>query len=457
VHGSVWWSLLCSERHCLTENVIKEITKQNLPSITGISTEYKQNTGVKNLPSSKQRHVLLTHHNYRNLFLGRFISAVGDKVFTIALAVWIISSGHQDAKFHLGLLLAMNAIPIVLFGPLAGTLADKFDRKICMLIADASRFSILLITLLLLLNNQLGTTQMYFICFALATFIPLFESAANASIAALVVKEDLSKAIATDSSIISMSQVIGASLGGILVATIHFEGALIFNMITFLASFFFVNKIDKALIPDNQKVGYIEEIIKGFHYVFKNIPLRTLLMIFGFVNFFTASIFILIPFIVKYHFNLPIAQWIGIYEVSFAIGAGAMAVALSFVKSHQYIYQKMAISLGVFGLSFIATGLTPSPWSVTIFLLFAGAGLSIINTLALGIFQYSVADEMKGRFFAILGSVALSVIPISYILTGYISAFISAEMLFVIYGSMIALIALIMAVIPRIQNEIGTK
>lgn len=402
----------------------------------------------------KNKYVLFQHKDFFNLFLGRFVSAIGDKVFTISLAVWILSTGHDDAKLHLGLLLAMNTLPIVLFGPLAGTFSDKFNRKTCMLVADGLRFITLIFTLTLLINNKLEITHMYFISFILAMFVPLFESSANASISTLVDKDDLPQAIAIDSSILSMSQIIGASLGGLLIATIHFEGALIFNATTFALSFFFINRIDKDLSSQNKETSYIQEIIKGFNYVFKNKALKSLLFIFGFVNFFTASIFILIPFLVQYHFKLPTAQWIGIYEVAFAVGTGTTAILLSFVKKHNNIYKKMAIALSIFGLSFILIGLTPSHWSVILILLFAGSGIAIINTLALGLFQTTIEDHMKGRFFAILGSVALSVIPISYMVTGYISAFIDSGILFILYGSMVIVIAFLLSIIPRIQNNI---
>jgi MFS family permease len=404
----------------------------------------------------KTKHVLFRHQNFLNLFLGRFISAIGDKVFTIALAVWVVTSNNQDAKLHLGLLLAMNTIPIVLFGPLAGTLADRFDRKACMLFADASRFLTLVFTLILLLRGDLTIMHMYFISFILAMFVPLFESSANASISSLVTQDDLAKAVATDGSVLSMSQIIGASLGGLLVATIHFEGALVFNALTFALSFFFVKRIRIKLLPQkNNANSYLSEIIKGLYFVFSNKALKSLLFIFGFVNFFTASIFILIPFLVRYHFNLPTAQWIGIYEVSFALGAGITTIGFSFIKSHKKIYFKMTGALILFGIGFILTGNISFAWIVCIFLFASGVGLAIVNTLALVLFQHSIQEDMKGRFFAILGSVALSAIPLSYIVTGYISSFISVSSLFSIYGIMIVLIASSLAFIPRLKNEIG--
>jgi len=405
--------------------------------------------------ATKEKHVLFKHRNFLYLFLGKFISAVGDKVFTIALSVWIISSDSDDAKLHLGLLLAMNTIPIILFGPLAGTISDRFSKKTCMLVADTARFLILTTTYVLLTNDLLGITQMYFISCFLATFVPLFESAANSSVSHLVSTKDLPKAVATDASVNSLSVVIGASLGSIMVATIHFEGALIFNSITFLLSFIFISLIRTNLVFEKEHASYFKEIKAGFHYVFKNRALFMLMLTFGFVNLFTASIFILVPFLVQYEFNLPTAQWIGIYEATFAVGTAVTAIAFSFINAHTRIYMKMSLALGLFGMSYLLIGVTSQHLISILYFLMAGSALAVINTLAIGLFQQTVEDSMKGRFFAILGSIVLSVIPISYIVTGYISAFFSAATLFIAYGMTIVIISFILFIIPRIQDEIG--
>lgn len=404
---------------------------------------------------AKEKHVLFKHRNFLYLFLGKFGSAMGDKVFTIALSVWIVTSDNADAKLHLGLLLAMNTIPIILFGPLAGAISDRFNKRTCMLIADTARFLILSLTIILLMSGQLGIMQMYFISFLLAAFVPLFESAANSSVSHLVSAEDLPKAVSIDASINSMSVVIGASLGGILVASIHFEGAVIFNALTFLLSYFFISRIQTKLDFENEHASYFEEIKAGFHYVFKNRSLSLLIFLFGFVNFFTASIFILVPFLVQYNFNLPTAQWIGIYEAIFALGAAVTFIAFSFFKAHTHIYLKMSLALGLFGLSYILIGITNHHLISILYFVMAGSGLAVINTLSIGLFQHTVEDAMKGRFFAILGSVVLSVIPISYIVTGYVSTFFSALTLFIAYGVMITVIAFCLFLIPRIQDEIG--
>ena len=219
---------------------------------------------------SIRKHVLLKYTDFRRYFLGRLISATGDKAFTIAMSVWIVSKGTATDKMHLGFLLAMNTLPVVMFGPFAGGLSDRLNRKACMLLADGMRFAILVAAVFLLINNRLGIAQMYVVCFSLAIFVPLFESAASASIAHLVDEEDLSKAVALDGSVVNMSEILGASLGGLLVATIHFEGALAFNALSFLCSFILVSSISRSLAATGTHGSYIADIMSGFSYLLCN-------------------------------------------------------------------------------------------------------------------------------------------------------------------------------------------
>ena len=87
-------------------------------------------------------HPLVLFRDFRHLFAGRLISSIGDKFFTIALAWWVISQGDADSRINLGILMALNLLPIVLFGPFMGTLVDRFDRRKCMLLADLCRGSL---------------------------------------------------------------------------------------------------------------------------------------------------------------------------------------------------------------------------------------------------------------------------------------------------------------------------
>lgn len=406
--------------------------------------------------SLSSKHVLFKYPDFLLYFLGRFISAAGDKVFTIALAVWMMSDGSPENKMHLGFLLAMNTLPVVLFGPFAGSLVDRFNRKTCMLIADASRALVLLMTFFLLVSGNLHIAMMYGICFLLALFVPLFESAASASVMHLVAEEDLEQAVALDSSVVSLSEIVGASLGGILVAVLHFEGALLLNCFSFLLSFVCITFIKTKLTALGVLESHYQAIMDGLSFIRENKVVGRLLTVFGLVNFFTAPIFLLLPIMVRFNLNMPethIARWIAGFEVALAVGAGGTAL---FLSTHNFIKRPHITLFGsmlVFAITYIVISALSVTWFIAFSLIITGCTLAVINTTAMSLFQRIVPDEMKGRFFASLTTCCFAAIPLSYIVTGYLSQHFSARTLFCVDGVMIIFVSLLMIKLVKMEKD----
>lgn len=397
--------------------------------------------------SLSSKHVLVKYPDFLFYFIGRFISATGDKIFTIAIAVWMMTGDSPESKIHLGFLLAMNTLPVVLFGPMAGSLADRFNRKTCMLLADCARALVLFLTFLLLITDSLHIAMMYGICFLLAIFVPLFESSASASVMHLVAEEDLEQAVAIDSSVVSLSEIVGASLGGILVAMIHFEGALLLNCCSFLLSFVCILLIKNKLVAPGNGDSHYQAIIDGFQFIKGHKVVGRLLAIFCLVNFFTAPIFLLLPIMVRFNLGVPevdIAHFIAGFEMALAVGAGGMAFFLSVRNFIERPYIALFISLILFALTYLFIAASSFTLFIAAALTITGCALAIINTTAMSLFQRVVPDEMKGRFFASLTTCCFAAIPLSYIVTGYLSQYFSARILFAGDGVMIVVASLMM-------------
>jgi MFS family permease len=181
--------------------------------------------------------------DFTKLFIARVISAIGDKFFTLSLMWWVISL--PNGKFGLSLAMAATFLPVVIFSPIMGTMADRHNKKYLMLLADFLRALFLSVILILLIYEKLSLTYLLIFVFFIYTFSPLFETSVSSSLLMITSENHLSAATAIDSSSIGISNVIGAMLGSILIAIIGFKGAVTFNMLTYLLSFSFVLLIRK--------------------------------------------------------------------------------------------------------------------------------------------------------------------------------------------------------------------
>lgn len=398
-------------------------------------------------------HPLALFPDFRRLFVGRVISAVGDKFFAIAIAWWVLSEAGNRSKFHLGLVMAMTVIPVVLFGPLLGTLSDRSDKRKVMMAADAARAALVLCLAVLLWSDTLRLPLLYALCFCIAGFGPLFESATAASLLKLTSEEKMPQAVAADSSVLQLSNVVGSALGSILLAAVGVAGAFLFNAGGYLASLAAVFTIRTPLLPEERtESSFIAEFKEGLVYIFNNRSIFSLILTFTVFNFFVAPILILIPMIVKFTLKESVT-WLAVFETFFAMGSGLLAVALSFRKSYGRIYLWLFFSVLLMGAFFGGLYFTQSKFLICVLLFGAGAALGAGNAVVLTLFQATVPDHMKGRFFSVLTTLAYAVMPLAFMVNGMLAETYSVGFCIALNASAVLLLSFIVLVIPRLRYK----
>ncbi|MCG2726622.1 MAG: MFS transporter [Elusimicrobia bacterium] len=400
-----------------------------------------------------KEHPLFIFRNFKYVFIGRVISAIGDKFFAIAIAWWIVSSGGDNSKMHLGLLMAVNVVPIVLFGPLLGTLVDRSDKRKAMLTADFFRMIFVFSLAMIMVTGNLTLFILYGLCFFISMFGPLFESSVASSLLKLTSKEKLASAAALDSSVMQISNVFGSALGSIFIAIIGIAGAFFFDSITYAVSFIFIYMVNANLAPSaNSESKYWSEFKEGINYVFKSKSLLSLMLTFAAFNFFVGPIFIIIPMIVKFTLNESVT-WLAIFETFFAFGSCAVAIAMSFKKRCGNTYMLFFCSLLLMGFSFLGLYFAGNKYLIALLLLSAGSALGMGNALAITLFQRTVKEEMKGRFFSVLTTVCYAVLPFTFMLNGFLAQQISVKFSIMINSAAVIILSFIVLIIPRIEDK----
>lgn len=407
-------------------------------------------------PSRMRDHPLVLFPDFRKFFAGRFVSAVGDKFFSIALAWWVVNSGGSNSSLHLGLLMAMTIAPIVLFGPFMGTLADRFHRKGCMIAADVLRLLLLLLLVALLATDRLTLPVLYLLVFAISLFMPLFEAAANSSLEALTDRGHVAAAAAVNSTAFQFSSVIGAALGGAALAALGSLGAFLFDGGTFCLSLLFVAAIRADLSAPHRgkaRSGYGKELAEGFAYLRDNRPVALLLAVFGAFNFFFSPLLLSIPLAVRFVLDEG-PLWVGLFEGSLALGALLAALALS-LRPFANPYERSVLGLFATAAAIILFGVVGHRETMAASLFVAGLGLGTVNATMPAFFQQIVPDAVKGRFFALLTAVCYAVMPLAFILFGFLNHVLSLPVLLAANGTGALLLALAALKLPRAAGEPG--
>jgi len=405
---------------------------------------------MRRLIDAAKGHPLALFPDFRRLFAGRVISAVGDKFFSIAIAWWVLSEAGQNSKFHLGLIMAVNVLPVIIFGPLLGTLSDRSNKRRVMLAADAARALLVLALALLLWSGRLNLVWLYSICFLISGFGPLFESAVAASLLRLTSPEKMPQAVAADASVLQLSNVAGSALGSVLMAAAGVAGAFLFNAAGYAASLAAVWGIKTDLEPEARTdSSFTAEFREGLAYTFGNKPLLSLILTFAAFNFFVSPILILIPMIVKFTLKESVT-WLALFETFFALGSAVLAGLLSFRRLGGNMYHWLFVSVLVMGGCFAGLYFSPHKYLVCALLFAGGASLGAGNTLAITLFQSTVPDEMKGRFFSVLTTLAYAVMPLAFMTNGMLAERFSVGFCLAMNAAAVLSLSFVMLLIPRV-------
>ena len=400
-------------------------------------------------------HPLALFGDFRWLFAGRVVSAVGDKFFAIAIAWWVLSRCQENAKFHLGLVMAVNVIPVVAFGPVLGTLADRCDRRKVMLWADAVRAALVFTLVWFMASGGLTLPLLYALCFGVSAFGPLFESAVAGSVLRLTSREKLSQAVAADSSVSQVSGVIGSALGSVLMALIGVSGAFAFNAFSYLVSFAAVFFIKKDMSPEPRgELTFGAQFREGLVYIFANRPVLSLIAAFAAFNFFVGPILIIIPMLVKFTLRAGVT-WLAVFETFFALGAALVSAALSFKKGYRGIYGWFFISVFLMGLSFLGLYFTQNRYVLCALLFVSGSALGLGNAVALTLFQHTVPEEMKGRFFSVLTTLCYAVLPVTFLVNGVLADVFSPGFSILLNSCAVLALSGAVLLLPRIEVKPG--
>ena len=225
---------------------------------------------------------LLRDRNVRWLFAGQTISQVGDGVSKVAL-LWFVYA-LTDSALKMSLIGVLQTIPPLVFGPFAGVLIDRLDKRKAMMVIDLARTGLLASIPLLYTAGLLTLPLLYVLVFVTAMFSMAFGPALNSTLPLIVKKEQLTGVNALMQSAMTIGQLFGPALSGMLIAAIGAQNALYVNAAAFCISA--LAKIPLRLphvrahrSGDNVLRQAVNDLRDGVRFVFVKQRLLFLLMI----------------------------------------------------------------------------------------------------------------------------------------------------------------------------------
>ncbi len=364
----------------------------------------------------------LTHRDYRLLAAGMSVSLLGDGVFLVALA-WQVYT-LSDAPTALAIVGIAMTIPTITCLLIGGAVSDRFDRRVVMLTADMVRAAVLAALAALAVTGALVLPELLAIAVVYGAATAFFNPASDALVPQLLPADALAQANSLDQLIRPvMLRLAGPALGGLAVSAIGAGWAFGLDAGSFAVSVVALLAMSRRPVPGaaQTKVG-VREIRAGLRYVRSHAWVwATLVSAAVAYLLFMGPTEVLLPFIVKHRFAD------GARDLGLIFAAGGLGSLIC------------ALTIGQFGLPRRSLTFMYAAWTVAT-LAVAGYGLSkglvglmlasvLFNTLeTAGTIAWATAKQrhvpaqLLGRVSSLDWLISIGLLPLSYALTGPVSA-----------------------------------
>lgn len=409
---------------------------------------------------------LLKNKDFILLFLGGFVSRIGNGIHYIAL-VWFILDITGSGSVT-GIILLLSTLPGVIIGPFSGVIADKFNRKKLIVSMDVLRG---LIVLWLGYTVYTGIANFFYIGLAtvlIAICSSFFNPAVTASIPNIVKNQLLQKANSLNHFSMNFTQIIGAAVGGILIATFGIAGVFFINGISFLISAFselFINIPEVKMEQEIKKSPtIINEIKFGLNYLWKKKEIVSLFTIALFLNFVSTGLVILgLPYVYKEILSVN-SRLYGYAQSIFPAGAVVGSIILSQIPEIKNYFKVLFYTLTFQSIFMIILSFSLFPYFLTnastmnIYyfimggLFIVGILNAVLNVPINVLLQKLIPDNLRGRITGLLSTMSQALVPLSLALTGYLLDIVPVYTIFLGSGILSLGLSLSILKIPAMQK-----
>lgn len=349
------------------------------------------------------------------LWSGEFISAIGSGLTSFGLSVYVFRQTGSAASMGLVTLLAF--LPTLLFSVPAGVLADKYDRRLLMMIGDG--FSALGIVYILICMLQ-GEAKLYQICvgvFVSAVFSSLLEPSYRATVTDLLTKEEYSKASGLVSIAGSARYLISPVLAGILLAVSDIRLLFVIDISTFILTVISTAVVRKGIATketENQS-GFFQSLTEGWRAIADRRGVLLLILVSSVMTCFMGAIQILSePLILDFADSTTL----GIAQTVCASGMLVSGLFLGMRGIKKGYVKVLAISLFLTGITMIGFGIRENIYIICLFGFLFFATLPFANNCLDYLIRTNIPDELQGRAWGVIGFLSQIGYVVAYGLAG---------------------------------------
>jgi MFS family permease len=335
--------------------------------------------------------------NYRRYYGGQAISLIGTWMQMTAQSWLVLTLTHSGAA--LGVIVALQTLPVLLLGPYGGVVADRVDKRRVM-IALQSAMGVQAVVLGLLAVTGVVRVWEIGILAAVLGLNNAFENPARQSfMMELVGAEHLRNAVSLNSVLVNVARAIGPAVAGILIATVGEGVCFLVNAGSFVAVVLSLTTMDgtqlATVTPTRRARGQLRQ---GLHYVRSTPTLAIPLVMMGIAGCLTYEFQVSLPVMADRGLRVGAT---GFGFMTAALGVGAVIGGLFVAARGTTGLRPLVLSALGFGTALAFATIAPNLVLELLALGVAGAGSIAFMSMGNSTLQLNAAPDMRGRVMSL--------------------------------------------------------
>lgn len=370
----------------------------------------------------KQTFAALKHRNYRLWFMGQLVSLVGTWMQTTAQGYLVFQLTHSPA--YLGYVGFAAGVPSWLFMLYGGVIADRLPRRRLLLLTQISMMILAFIQAALTFSGWVQPWHLVLLALALGVANAFDAPARQAFVVEMVGREDLTNAIALNSSMFNLATVVGPAAAGLAYAFLGPAWCFTVNGVSFFAviTALLLMRLKPSLAP-RRTTAALDDLKEGLHYAAAHVVIRTIISVAAVVSLFGLAFMTLMPAWATTVLggDATTNGWL-----LGARGVGALAGALMIAAMGNFKGRGKLLTVGSLVFPLFVLFFAQMRWLPLSLLALVGAGwgFMVLFNLANNLIQTLAPDELRGRVVSIYTLGFFGLMPLGALLAGWAAEWI---------------------------------
>jgi MFS family permease len=421
-----------------------------MPSNTGTA-------GPRAVAGARRTAIALRHRNFRLFFSGQLISLIGTWMQSLA-QVWLVLQLTHD-PFVLGVISAVQFLPIMLFGLFGGLIADALPKRTTIIATQTASMILAFVLFWLTWTHQVQAWHVGVLALLLGCVNTIDMPTRQAFVVEMVDRRDVVNAVALNSAVFNTARIVGPAIAGLVIGVVGIASCFFLNGVSYIAVIIGLLAMRSSELhargsyqPQRSARAVLADLAEGLRYVRATPVVLLAVGVVGLVSTLGMNLNVLVP---VYAADVLHAGATGFGFLMAATGIGALLAALTIAFAGRSSPRVLLMGGGLLGALQVAL-LVVHAMPIALACLFGvGFGSIAMTATANTSIQLAVPDSLRGRVLSVYTTVFSGSTPVGALFAGTLAAQFGSAMSFGLGGatSLAAVVVAFLLARPWLTRE----